>query len=143
MAFPKKFLQAVALVCALLSSGCASIQTSRTFVGMRVDDGKVPVASIAVENYGYYLFGIFPLISGNPDAPEENDCYWFSDTVTLQNNMRMITEAARRERGTGLANVKTITRFDGAFSLWILCRKVIFTSAVATRDAPAARPVSR
>lgn len=138
-----KFFPALALSGVLLSSGCASIQTSRALVGVRVDDGKVPVATVAAENYGYYLFGFIPLITGNPDTPEAYDCYWFSDTVTLQNNMRMITEVARRERGTGLANVKTISRFDGAFSLWILCRKIIFTSAVVTRDAPGGPPVSR
>lgn len=138
-----KFLPALALAGVWLSSGCASIQTSRALVGVRVDDGRVPVATVAAENYGYYLFGFIPLITGNPDSPEAYDCYWFSDTVTLRNNMQMITEAAHRERGTGLANIKTISRFDGAFSLWILCRKLIFTSAVVTRDAPDGPTVSR
>ncbi|MBR4171048.1 MAG: hypothetical protein IKR48_05300 [Kiritimatiellae bacterium] len=125
----KTFLFLLAFLCL---TGCASIQVCRDFKGVAIEGEQHPIATIAAENYGYYLFGFIPLITGNPNQPERNDCFWFRDTVTVQNNMRMVANAARREHGDALANVKTTTSFDGSFSFWIVFRKIIFTSAVVT-----------
>ena len=131
----KRVIGAVAwlALAAGLLTGCATVQTARDFGGMAVDGGERPVATVAAENYGYYLFGVFPLISGAPKYPNENLCTLFAETVTLQNNLGMLTQAVKAERGGKLANVKTTEEWTGSFSLWILWRRTIFTSAVITR----------
>jgi len=123
-----------ALSCALIgmASGCATVQTAKNFGGVTVDGASKPVATVAAENYGYYLFGAFPLIAGAPKHPNANTCSFFENTVTLQNNMAMISQTAQAEKGKRLANVKTTEDWTGSFSLWIVWRKTIFTSALIT-----------
>lgn len=116
----------------LAASGCATMQTARDFGGMAVDGGACPVATVVAENYGYYLFGVFPLISGAPDYPNANYFTLFGETVTLQNNLGMLAQAVKAERGGKLANVKTVEDWTGSFSFWIVWRKTLLTSAVIT-----------
>jgi hypothetical protein len=120
----------VALALLGLVSGCATVQTARDFGGMAADGGNRPIATVAAENYGYYLFGTIPLISGTPKYPNAISCCLFEETVTLQNNMAMISQTVKAERGSKLANVKTTEDWTGSFSLWLVWRRTIFTSAV-------------
>ncbi|MCL1920690.1 MAG: hypothetical protein FWG50_06370, partial [Kiritimatiellaeota bacterium] len=115
-----------------LATGCATVQTARNFGGMAVDGGNRPIATVVAENYGYYLFGTIPLISGTPTHPNATSCRLFEETVTLQNNLAMVSQAVKAEKGSQLANVKTTEEWTGAFSLWLVWRKIIFTSAVIT-----------
>jgi len=120
------------LALAWMLAGCATVQTAKNFGGLTVDGAARPVATVAVENYGYYLFGAFPLIAGDPAHPNAETCRLFEDTVTLQNNMAMLSQTVRKERGRKLANVKTTEDWRGAFSLWILWRKTLATTALIT-----------
>jgi len=115
-----------------LAAGCATVQTARDFGGMAADGGSRPVATVAAENYGYYLFGSIPLISGSPKYPNAVSCRLFTETVTLQNNLDMIAQTVKAERGSKLANVKTTEDWSGSFSFWIIWRRTLFTSAVIT-----------
>ena len=121
-------LAALALVC--MASGCATVQTAKNFGGVTVDGGAKPVATVAAENYGYYLFGVFPLISGSPEHPNADTCRLFEETVTVQNNLAMISKAVKMGPSRKLANVKTTEEWTGSFSLWLLWRRTIFTSAL-------------
>lgn len=125
-------MMAGAFALAWMLSGCATMQTAKNFGGLTVDGAAKPVATVAVENYGYYLFGALPLITGNPSYPNADTCHLFQDSVTLQNNMAMISKAVKTENGRNLANVKTVEDWTGSFSLWIFWRKTIQTTALIT-----------
>ena len=77
-----KKLLAAALFAALFS-GCSSIKIC--------DVGGHTIA--VVENSGWYLFDCIPLASGNPDNPNGHMCRFFTNTVTLENNMKLLDEA--------------------------------------------------
>ena len=123
-------LTACALALVGLASGCATVQVAQHFDGVVVDGGAKPIATVAAENYGYYLFGTFPVISGTPGRPNANACQLFDETVTVQNNLAMVSNAVKLGPGRKLANVKTTEEWTGSFSLWILWRRTIFTSAL-------------
>lgn len=114
----------------VFAAGCASIQTSHNFEGVQVDSNTRPISIVAIENYGWYLFGLFPLVTGNPDRPNENSFRLFHDTVTLANNVKMLAEKARTEKATNLANIRSSTRSDLAIGFFILGRRIAFTSAI-------------
>jgi len=121
-----------ALALAWMFAGCATVQTAKNFGGLMVDGGAKPIATVAAENYGYYLFGTIPIIAGNPAYPNADTCRLFEDTVTIQNNMAMVAQTLKMENGRRLANVRTTEDWSGSFSLWILWRKTIATTALIT-----------
>jgi len=125
-------MMTVALAAACLLSGCATVQTAKNFGGVTVDGASKPVATVAAENYGYYLFGALPLITGAPAYPNANTCCLFHDTVTVQNNMSIIAQVVKMENGRKLANVKTTKASSGSFMLWIFFRKTVNTTALIT-----------
>ena len=93
----KKFL-AAALFAALFS-GCSSIKIC--------DVGGHTIA--VVENSGWYLFDCIPLASGNPDNPNGHMCRFFTDTVTLENNVKLLDEAVKRTGAKGCKDVVSYT----------------------------------
>jgi len=121
-----------ALVLAGMLAGCATVQTAKNFGGLMVDGGAKPIATVAAENYGYYLFGSIPIIAGNPTYPNADTCRLFQNTVTIQNNMAMVAQVVKMENGRKLTNVRTTEDWTGSFSLWILWRKTIATTALIT-----------
>lgn len=114
----------------LFVSGCATVQKSETFPKINELSPIQPVASIVVENYGYYLFGIWPLWCGDVENPNSAGCDWFTDTVTIDNNVKLIErEALSYGAESTLGELKTEVETSGSFSAWILWRKIITTSA--------------
>lgn len=114
----------------LFVSGCATVQKSETFPKINELSPIQPVASIVVENYGYYLFGILPLWCGDIEEPNTAGCDWFTDTVTIDNNVKLIKkEADSYGDDVSLGELKTEVKTSGSFSAWILWRKIITTSA--------------
>ena len=128
----KVTLIVVSLVFLWMASGCATVQTAKGFGDIAADGASKPIATVAAENYGYYLFGTIPLIAGAPAYPNAMACRLFEDTLTLQNNMAMISQFVKAENGKKLANVKATEDWTGSFSFWIVWRKTIFTSALIT-----------
>lgn len=128
--FPARLLPAAL---ALLLSGCATVDSSKYFSGVRADGQKEPRATIAVENYGYYLFRSesLPIWCGNPELPNYNSSALFEDTVSTQNNLKMLSDAAVASGARSLTNVKHEISWTGSFFPWIVWRKVAQTTAVA------------
>lgn len=79
-----KRLLSLTLLAALLS-GCATAKFSN--VGGRT------IADVT--NTGWYLFNVIPIASGDPQHPNAVGCRFFSRTVTLENNLRMLDYAMR------------------------------------------------
>ena len=113
-------------------SGCATVKTARNFEGLRVDGGAQPIATVAIENYGYYLFGFIPLIAGEPRYPNAPLCAIFSDTVTSQNNMLMLSKTAQKTGAKKVSHVRVYENWTGSFSFWIVWQKQLFTGALLT-----------
>jgi hypothetical protein len=129
----KTFLSSVwILALGVCLSGCATIKLARNFEGLRVDGGAKPVATVAIENYGYYLFGYIPLITGEPRYPNAPVCTLFNDTVTSQNNMMMLAKTAHKVGGRKVSHVRVYEDWTGSFSFWLVWKKELFTGAVIT-----------
>lgn len=114
-----------ALLIALLASGCCSIHTSS-------EGGRT---MCLVENYGWRLFDLVPLVAGDPDSLHESGCKLFSDTVTLENNQKLLDRAIKRAGATGV-------RFQNSYmtdeqSLFTFYRRTYYTSAELVFDRPA------
>lgn len=111
-------------------SGCVSMQKSESFPENNELGLVHPKASIVVENYGYYLFGIWPIICGDVEKPNSFSVDLFSDTVTVDNNMTIVkNEVSKYGDNVSLDEIKSEVTTTGSFSAWILWRKVIITSA--------------
>ena len=112
------------LLIALLAGGCCSIHTS--------DRGGRTMC--VVENYGWRLFDLVPLVAGNPDSLHESGCKLFSDTVTLENNQKLLDRAVKRVGATGV-------RFQNSYmtdeqTLFTFYRRTYYTSAELIFDRP-------
>ena len=84
--------------------------------------------TVDIENTGWYLFQVIPIAAGNPDAPNVADCRWFSDTVTLENNMKLLDEAVESTDAHGAVNItSSISEENILFVLF--SHKIYHTSA--------------
>ena len=127
----RRLLQIACAAALAAACGCASVEVSHDFNGVKVDGREKPVAVVAVSNSGWYLFGVVPVIAGDPDYPRS--IRFFSDTVTLDNNVKMLADTARKEGAPNIANLTSRVRDDLAIGLFIFGRKMVFTSAVITK----------
>lgn len=110
-----------ALAAAVLLQGCAGVGVCRQGTDM-----------VAVENSGGFLFYCIPIYSGDPDYPNRQVCNWFSNTVHVDTNIRLLEEAARKEGAAGIRNV--VTHFDDERVLFLLFKvKSCKTSAELVR----------
>ena len=125
-----KRLLAVAMALAF-ACGCSTVESSHDFRGVKVDGNENPVAVLAIENSGWYFLGCIPIITGDPDNP--GGFRLFTDTVTLENNVKMLANKAHEEKATNIANLTSRVRDDLAIGLFIFGRKQVFTSAVITK----------
>ncbi len=124
---------------ALLVSGCTTVHMTKSFNDARVDGGARPMMTIEIENSGWYLFSFIPIASGNIEAPNRNSCSWFSDTVTVENNIRVLRDLMNREGIREVANL-TSHRSDEKYLVFILTRAAYHTSAVLLQ--PESQPTS-
>lgn len=124
----------LSLCTAFIFAGCTTMHLSETFPKINEKSPIQPAASIVVENYGYYLFGIWPIICGDVNAPNSASCDWFTDTVTIDNNVKLVKhEADKYGSEVILGDLKTEIKSSGSFSAWIFWRKIITTSACIYR----------
>lgn len=131
-------LAVLAAAAALLAAaGCVSVRTTRAYNGVAVEGGRAPVATVEIENSGWYLLTFIPLASGNAEAPNAADCRWFSDTVTVENNLKVLREIMLHERVAEVANL-TSHRSDEKYLVFLLARRAYHTSAVLVKPEAAA-----
>ena len=104
------------------ASGCANIEVATS--------GGAD--SVVVENSGCYLFYCIPLFTGDPDYPNRQVCSWFTNTVNLATNMRLLGEEAESRGARGVRNVASRYISEPIIFL-ILKREVLQTSAELVR----------
>ncbi len=106
------------LLAALLLGGCATVNVCDR-------GGKVMVE---VTNRGWYLLNLIPLASGDPESPNTCSFNLFSQTTTLENNIRMLDDAAREQKAVSLKGISSYTRDESVFII-LFKRHAIHTSA--------------
>lgn len=103
---------------ALVLGGCASVEFSNS-------GGR---EMVVVSNSSWYLFNLIPIASGNPEKVNRMSCRLFSETATLENNLRILDRIVGE---TGAKTVKSLKSFWNDESVFIILMKrhVIHTSA--------------
>ena len=117
----KKLCGFIFLACAL--SGCAAYSLSEEGGRLTAD----------IENSGWLFCKAVPLFSGDPAAPNRGAFRLFENTVTLENNMKILTSAMH---DAGAYRFKNLTSHYTEESIFILLftHKVYHTSAELEKD---------
>lgn len=110
-------------------AGCTTVQYTTTFNGVKVDNGRTPIATVEIENSGWFLFSFIPIASGNPDNPDGYGCKLFRNTVKLENNFKVLDRKAREAGADSVANLTSHWTDESAFII-LLKRRACHTSAV-------------
>ena len=144
MMYFKSFYRSAAICSALfllqiIFAGCSHSQVwTEPISGADITtDGMQPIAYGTASNCGYYLFNIWPLHTGHPGHPNRKDYRAFHDDVRPGRNLAMLqSELQRQYKVVKLINVEHQESSWGYFSLWLVWRKSISTTAVGLRQAP-------
>ena len=128
-AFARKIALAAPVVALSLCVGCASVHTATDFSGVKVEEHMAPIETVEITNTGWSLFMCIPIASGNVDAPNVASTRFFSRTVTLENNMKMLSDEMARVKAKKIANL-TSRYTDENVLLILLKRRAYHTSAV-------------
>lgn len=97
------------------------------------EGGRVVVTGSA-RNSGYYLFNCWALYAGNCLRPNTGDYRSFRDNVRPDRNAQMLLTAMRRHYGADqLVHTEHQEQSWGYFSLWLVWRRTIVTTAVGVR----------
>lgn len=116
MKIPRCLIGCAALA-ALFVTGCVNVQV-----------GTEGQELVSVTNDGIFLFCAIPICTGDPNYPNEQVANWFTNTVTVATNMRVLEEEAAAR---GAHDVKDVVSYmTEEKMLWfILKRKTYHTSA--------------
>jgi len=114
---------------AAFAAGCTTVQYSTVYNGVKVDNGRTPIATVEIENSGWFLFGFIPVASGNPEKPDRCSCKLFRNTVKLENNYRVLERRAQDVGADSIANLTSHWTDESAFVI-LLKRRACHTSAV-------------
>lgn len=114
------FLTLSALGAALVSgtTGCTSVNVSH--------EGGRTLVDIA--NSSWLLLNFIPLASGCPEHPLAHHCKLFQNSVTLENNMKLLDYAVRREGAVDFGEIVSYTNDESVFFI-LLKHHVCHTSA--------------
>ncbi len=104
----------------LLLAGCASVKVVRDLNGQQLTAaGETPIAHLHGDIFGYYLFGVWPLFTGDPADPRR--FAWFRDTVTETAAVDMLTKKSRELGATKTTDLTTrldSTGLQTLFTVW-------------------------
>lgn len=125
-------LAAVAL--GLLQSACSSVKAQAEFSGVKVEGGETPVEVVDVYNTNWLFLSLacLPVASGDPDNPDGWTTRFFRNTVTLENQLKMLENEVKRVGARKAIDVTTTSTDESL--LWILfLREKYHTSAVLVK----------
>ena len=129
----------LAAICLPFLVGCATIRHSTSFHNVKVENDEQPLEVVEIENSGWLAFKCIPLASGNPQKPNQLSCRWFSNTVTLQNNLNLLEQEMNAKGATRFTNL-TSRNSEESFLFILLTRKAYHTSAVLLKDVDTQTP---
>lgn len=148
-----RFLFVAALAAAVAAaSGCVSIDRcgAERLEGLSINgtDAK-PVEHIVVSNFGYYLFNMFPLVSGNANPDRWLPISIFSDQVKLPKMQSLLAAEVQKRHGMELAELTSHYDSSPCFTVsldmksWfgiLFCYREVQLSAVLVESPPAKEP---
>ena len=103
----------------LLLAGCASVTVTRDLNDQQLaTTGEKTVAHLHGDIYGYYLFGLWPLFTGNP--ANDNGIALFSDTVTEEAAVDMVTRKSKDLGATKTTDLSSRTDSTGRNTLFLV-----------------------
>ena len=123
------------LVIAVLAAalcGCSSVRGIADFRGVKVEDGAEPIEVVDIYNTNWLLLSLLPIASGDPDNPDGWTTCFFRDKATVENQIRMLEDEAKRVGARRAVNVSTTSTDEAAF-LFLFLREKYHTSAVLVR----------
>ena len=124
---------ASALAVAAFLAGCATVsKVDGAKCVSEVSHSSNVVECVQVFNSGWKLFSCIPLASGDPKNPNLPTCHFFTNTVTLQNQVEMLEAEARRVGARKADNVITSYSSERVL-LFLLLREKIITSAMLVK----------
>ena len=129
---PPAFLLAVSLVCVLTLCGCSSVKRLTDFRGVKVDSGLEPIEVVDIYNTNWLFLSLLPIASGDPDNPDGWTTCFFRDKATVENQVKMLEDEAKRVGASRAVNVMTTSTDEAAFLILFL-REKFHTSAVLVR----------
>lgn len=114
--------------------GCTSVQVQTDFRGVKVEDGLMPIEVVDVYNTNWLFLSLdwLPIASGDPDNPDGWTTCFFRDTATIENQMKMLENEAKRVGASRAVNVATISTDEAAFLILFL-REKYHTTAVLVK----------
>lgn len=121
------FTLAFAFLC-----GCSSVKRISDFRGVKVEDGLEPIEVVDVYNTNWLLLSLLPIASGDPDNPDGWTTCFFRDKATVENQIKMLEDEAKRVGASRAVNVMT-TSTDEAAILILFLREKYHTSAVLVK----------
>ena len=122
-----------AAILLLFSIGCATVSRTNEFHGRKTEPNVIPMETVEISNSCWLIFKYIPIASGDPAFPNFNTCKFFTNTVTLQNNLVMLDNEAKRVGADGRLNVTSFFT-DENFLFILLSRRSYHTSAVLFKE---------
>ena len=132
----------IAGTAAIILSGCSHSQvfTEPLPANTPAPKDMQAVAYGRAQNSGYYLFNVIPLHTGHPYHPNRKDYRAWNDDITPEVNAGMLLYSMKRLYGAEeLASVEHQESSWGYFSLWIIWRKTISTTATGLKKLKPAK----
>lgn len=119
---------ASAIICLLTLTGCMTSEISRTPQGVPGDSDETHQLTVEIENVGWFLFDMIPVLSGDPQGVNKASSVLFENTLTLQNNLDELMRVAQRE---GTYTIGSMISHEVSESVWVifLSRHALHTSA--------------
>ncbi len=126
----KKAILMLAVAAMAVLTGCTSIDIGKKFNAVPVGEtGRTPAAHISVKMTGCYLFGVIPLFCGSVGSAGKTAM--FSDTLTTDNGVFLLTRAIRSEGGVRAHDIMT-TR-NGVFFFPLLSFETLNVSGTGSK----------
>ena len=94
---------------ALTLCGCSSVKRITDFHDIKVDDGLVPIETVDIYNSNWLLLSLLPIASGDPDNPDGWTTCFFRNKATVENQIKMLENEAKRVGASRAVNVSTTT----------------------------------
>ena len=98
----------------------------------RISNAASSVEVVDVYNTNWLLLSLLPIASGDPENPDGWTTCFFRNTATVENQIRMLEDEAKRVGASRAVSVST-TSTDEAAILFLFLREKYHTSAVLVR----------
>ena len=121
---------------AIVAAGCTTVQYTDVYNGVKADYGRTPIATVEIENSGWFLLGFIPIASGNPKKPGACSCKLFRNTVRLENNCAVLERTAKKAGADSVVNITSHWTDESVFVI-LLKRRACHTSAVLLKSGDA------